>query len=601
MTDPRTESVNSPRPQGAIARWLAGHRAIVLTTIISISVFVRLVYFIELTNGPCAWFHRWEQTDMHFFHTWAGEVARGDWLTDQVLHPYHNWYQWIADEYFTQHPDELQVYGGSQGDRVAASRALWNRWYGSKRFHQEPLYPYLIALTYKGLGHDVRWVFAWQLCLGVLSVVLVYLITRRLFGDGVALVAALLAIGCGPLLLYDMVLLRTTLTVWMGLTLAYLMSVALERQSTGFWFLTGLGCGLALLLRVSFVPLVLGVMCGLVLKSRTHPPHLRRSALALTLGVTSCLAPAVIRNVIVGVAPFDLVSGGTIIFVSTNAKGDVPQHGWDMNMAHTPRIMAETGGRFLPAVVATLKTHENLHSYLRLLSSKLWWMWHWYEKPDNMNFYYYRLHSNILQWLPITFQIIAPLAIVGLVLAIRHRGRCAPLYLLVVNSMIPLIAFYTVSRLRVPLLAACIPFAALALVQMIEWIRNRRVIGMAIVGAGVFSMLFPLSLSRPLIRPADYIAPYLIYYDPLVRRAEQDGDWHRAAEVMQESLRYEPAVVRQMGQVRSPQDGEELQLAGYFATVHHRYARLLRRTGRMDTASQHERRAQELSQLGHSR
>lgn len=242
------------------------------------------------------------------------------------------------------------MYGGPHGDRVVASRALWDRWYGGKRFHQEPLYPYLIALTYMALGDDVRWVFAWQLCLGVLSVMLVYLITRRMFGDGVALVAACLTIGCGPLLLYDMVLLRATLTVWMGLALAYLMSLALERQATGFWFLTGLGCGLALLLRVSFVPMVLGVVCGLLLKSRTRPPHLRRSALALTLGVTLCLAPAVIRNVIVGVAPFDLVSGGTIIFVSTNAKGSVPQYGWDMNMTHTPRIMAETGGRFLPAV-----------------------------------------------------------------------------------------------------------------------------------------------------------------------------------------------------------------------------------------------------------
>ena len=53
---------------------------------------------------------------------------------------------------------------------------LWDDWYGQKRFHQEPLYPYLVAATYRLWGDDVRHVFAWQLLLGWETNVLIYLL-----------------------------------------------------------------------------------------------------------------------------------------------------------------------------------------------------------------------------------------------------------------------------------------------------------------------------------------------------------------------------------------------------------------------------------------
>ena len=55
---------------------------------------------------------------------------------------------------------------------------------GGLTFYQEPLYAYLMAVTYKIFGGDHRWVaFSGSSVLGVLTNVLIYLLARRMFGD----------------------------------------------------------------------------------------------------------------------------------------------------------------------------------------------------------------------------------------------------------------------------------------------------------------------------------------------------------------------------------------------------------------------------------
>ena len=137
------------------------------------------------------------------------------------------------------------------------------------------------------------------------------------------------------------------------------------------------------------------------------------------------------------------------------------------------RILAESGNRFVPAILGTLRTHPSVWGYLRQLGGKLAWTWHWYEIPNNENFYYYRLHSAVLRYLPVTFFILAPLGILGLLVAAPRFVSCGTLYCLVLTSFIPLITFYVLSRFRAPLMAALIPFAALSLWRTCEWIIHR--------------------------------------------------------------------------------------------------------------------------------
>ena len=586
-----------------IERWLTAHQRLILAAIVLVSVLLRVGYFIEIGKSPCAWQHRWDQSDMHCFNTWAQDIAQGDWLSNNIRPPIHWWHKLLAVQYFHIHPEAVALLKQSKEADAAnfdAIRALWNRWIGSKAFYHEPLYPYLIALTYKAFGTDVRWVFIWQMLVGITINILIYLIARRHFGVVVAAVTGFLAVLCSPLLYYNMILLREILITFMGLSLVCLTDLALARGTWRWWLLTGLACGLAVLLKTTFLLFWLGVLGLLAYRHRATARVLVRSIAALVCGLVISLTPLMARNIAVGVSPLRLPGVGAVTFILSNTEDFPPEGGFFIDLKHAPRIMEETGGRFLPALVETLKTHSTPWDYLKLLGRKFAVMWHWYEIPNNTNFYYYRLHSSVLRFTPFTFWILAPLSVIGLAIAVGRRIPCYSLYLLVLSNMAIMLLFYVISRFRLPLLAALLPFAALAIVQITEWIKNRQVtISMGAIAALVllsFWTMRPLPANILLIRPADYIMAYSVHYVHLLQEAQERQDWSRLAGILEDILRYEPTVVKQMGFLRPPKNQEEAQLASSFGLIHQQYARALQLARRPLAALDQNRRAHELEQ-----
>ena len=586
----------------ALEVWLSRHRRYVLGAMVALSIIFRIIYFVQLNRGPCVWLHRWDQTDMHFFHVWAREAAGGDWLTNKPLHPQHEWHRMVADACFRQRSGEAAGIAREgalgEGGREHRSRVLWNRWYGGKRFHQAPLYPYLIALTYRGFSDDVRWVFIWQMLLGVLSNVLVYLIARRCFGHVAGTVAGLLAVLCGPLLFYEMVLLRSALITFAGLALVFLTDAAVDRGAWRWWLLAGIAIGLALLAKTTFALFGLGALCLVACRHRGRPKALVKCGAAMAAGVAICLTPAVGRNVVVGAPAFGLSSVAAVTFACTNS-GDVSlERRYVVSLDHVPRIMGQTGGRFVPAVIETMKTHTGIGSYACLLWHKFTATWHWYEQPNNVNLYYFRVHAGILRSLPVTFFLLAPLGLVGLALAAPGFRRCAALYLLVASSIVPLLMFWFLSRFRAPLVAALIPFAGLTLVRIVGWAWRRRVAWCATALISVLLLWLwtaqPLPANQPMIRSDDYCSSHSAYYDPMERRAREAGDWRAAAAIMGDFLRSEPAEVAQMGSGRAARSREERRLAALFAGAYYRRGVALRRLGLTEAAARHARVAREL-------
>ena len=102
-----------------------------------------------------------------------------------------------------------------------------------------PLYSYLVGLTYRVIGDDVRFVFGWQMGLGVMSTVLIWLLARRFFGDLVGACAGALAVLCGPLVYYELFLLRESTIVFAGLGVVWLADRALTRGSWALFVLLG--------------------------------------------------------------------------------------------------------------------------------------------------------------------------------------------------------------------------------------------------------------------------------------------------------------------------------------------------------------------------
>jgi 4-amino-4-deoxy-L-arabinose transferase-like glycosyltransferase len=356
------------------------------------------------------------------------------------------------------------------------------------------------------------------------------------------------------------------------------------------WLLAGVVSGVAVLLKMIFIVFPMAIVIWLIVRRRKE---LLKTAVPLAAGLLLLLLPALIRNVAVGAPPASLSSIGPVTFVNSNFPDFDPRWGFSISWEHVPRIMPDTEGRFVPTVFATLGTHENVWSYIGLLWKKFSALWWWYDIPNNTNIYYYRLHSTTLSLTPVTFLILAPLSIVGLVLAAREGRRHGVLYLLALVHFIPIIGFYCIARFRVPLAAVLVMFAAFAVVRIVQWIGARRWIEpvcalVAIAVIGLWSAR-PLQDDQPRTRNEDHMAPYKVYWDPMIERSPD-----RAADILGESLRCEPERSRRFSPSNPPRTERERSLAESYGWVWERYGRALDKAGRKAEAERAARRVIEL-------
>jgi len=566
--------------------------------VVLLSLMSRIIYFTQLNNTPCLVQHRWPQSDMNFFDQWARQIAAGDILSEHVGHPLHNWHQDVARQYWHLYP-EHRPRANTQSSEKKAARALWQRWYGPKQFHQAPLYPYLVGLTYRIFGVDVRWVFAWQMILGTLSNVLIYLIARRWFGQRVAVLAALGAVLCGPLLFYEMILLRTTLINFLGLVLVYLGAAAFQHKSWPRWFVTGIIFGLALLTKSSFALLFFGIVAGLFYHYRRRPRRLARYLAALGIGTILPLTPAFARNLVLGTSPVQLSSVAAITFLCSNSEDYPPDLGFYVSR-HAGAIMGQTNGALGATAIQTLKTHSSVALYFRLLGRKCATAYHWYEVPNNASFYYYQLHAPILHYLPVRFSWVGPLALLGMIFALGRIGKNFLLYLLVITSLASLILFYVLSRFRLPLLAASLPFGALAAAKLVQWIIARKLLGVMLSLGGLIPLylfiLRPLPGYVPLIRTVDYAVSYDYYYSPLAQQALEKKDFSGAAEILRAALQIEPANLGDLPPQQSSSRPTPPALMLLLAGMHRDYAQVVQKMGHFTEAQTHREKARRLNE-----
>lgn len=577
---------------------LSAHRGMVITLVVVMSVLLRVVYLAQATGGPLLDLHRSPASDMHFNHVFASTLSAGDWGLARPLHPLHPWHEALAAQHFAKHPGaEAALRAAAPASLAAAppARLLWNRWYGETTFHQEPLYAYLLAVTYGLFGVSVLPMLWLQLAVGVAGNVLVYEIARRSFGERAGVLAAAFAVLSGPMLYYELLLLRDSLVAVLGLALVAATQRAIDRPSLGRWLSAGAAFGAGIGLKSSLALLWLAVVVGVAASSRGRRSVLRPALIGLAAGVAIFLAPIVLRNAVVGAPLLAFSSVGTVTFVAANTADYGSESGVFGDFFVSPRyaaaILGASDGRMWPAVVETLRTHEGPWSYVRQLVRKLGAILWWYEIPNNTNFYYFALHAPVLRFLPVTFLVVGPLAGIGLVLGAPGFRRSWPLYALVGTTLLVMLGFGVFSRLRLPLVPALLPFAALTIVRASDWAMERRlapVLGVVAVWIALTAFTArPLPEGQPLIRPSDYSAAYVAGYGPAVDAAYERGNPCAAADVYAGSLDLEPQEVRRLAQRAAPRYPYEGQLAAIYRKVHDRYAAALEacRTRTADAAS----------------
>ena len=459
----------------ALETWLSARTKGVAAGIFLVSIVLYTVFFQQAKDSPAISMHKWANSDMAFFDQSARHIAQDNWLCDTVLHPFHDWHNILANQYFNQYPQEAQSYyaqhlnQGGVVDTLGARRAWVNEIYQGKVYHQEPMYVYLLAILYRLFGTDPNWIFGLQLLLGALTNVGVFLIGRRYFGSLTGLLAALLVMISGPIMVFQMTLLRTSLTAFLSVLLLYCYQKMLDNNDRKSQWVFGVVGGIAILTQSYFLLFLLLATGWYFWENRANAKQ-TASALGYIVGaVLLVMLPLFLRNLIVGV-PITAMAGhgaiNLILFDSGNAAPLEP------NYVHLPsavKLLHDSGGKFFPAALACLKSFNGLGDMLHLLKTKVDGLFIWYEVPNNMSYYVYKEFSPLLKALPAPYWLIAPLGICGLVLGFwRFRWRFMPFFLMVLANASPLFISASLARFRPPFVIMMSLLAAFFIFDLVK-------------------------------------------------------------------------------------------------------------------------------------
>ncbi|MDH5510567.1 MAG: glycosyltransferase family 39 protein, partial [Nitrospinota bacterium] len=552
-------------------KWLQDRQKWIPIALVIAAVLLRALLFVEASDSPLMATHTNKQSDMFFFDHWGKEVAAGDWLTDQALHPMHFWHIDLAKRYFDMRPEvavACQEEARTKG--ITAEKILWNRWLGGKTFHQEPLYAYLIGITYRVFGPDPRAVYIWQMALGVLTTLMLYFISLRLFGPLTALVAGVIALLSATLTWHEITLLRTTLTVFVSVGLVWLALVAEEKKRLQWYAAFGFAAGVALTLQNIYILLVGLIALWFLWPLRRTPRQAGYTAGIIVGFMMIALSPVIARNLAVGAPPLAMVSQGWVFFILANAPDINPSIPINLLSPYTSEILVVTEGKAIPSIVETIKLHDSLFGYFLLLAHKFLIIFSPYPASDNgLGFSYFESHSTSLSIARFHFALLAPLTILCLFAGRVRLFTMAPLLAVMIMMIIPMTAFITLSRYRAPMEAAMIPLAAYGLV----WLATRR--HGAIILSTSLALFFLLGPTPPPARYKDYGFAAYNFFTPKINAATGAGDWNQAALIYEHWFRYENNFGISSGVIQR----DQIKTAVWYGRQSLAYAEVLEKAG----------------------
>ncbi|HUV05956.1 MAG TPA: tetratricopeptide repeat protein [Armatimonadota bacterium] len=405
-----------------------------------------------------------------------------------------------------------------------ATRVAEGNGFGPMPFYLAPLYPYVLALVYKVLGHSLPVVYILQLALGVCNAFLVYTIGRRLFGWKSAVAAMGLITLYAPLVYLETKLLTETLAIALNLTSVLLLMRALDRPTVLRWAGAGVVLGLSAVCRGPAL-ITIALISGWLWLTRRDPRYMNgfymRHLAPFALGIALAILPVTARNYFIGKDLVLISTNGGIVFAQGNnplAKGvSTPllkftgliglQQEEEIAIAEKalghPVKPSEASNYWFKAGLRYIR-NDPAESVL-LFGRKIIWSLHNREARCSYNPYLERSFIPILRYLALPFSVLAGLALFGMIRA-RRKGAArelAPLMLYTASVFLSLIIFSVSSRYRAPAAPALAVFAGFAIMETTDAIRARCYRPAALMAACVGLLLLISLVSYPILPVAE--------------------------------------------------------------------------------------------------
>ncbi|MCU0236102.1 MAG: tetratricopeptide repeat protein [Acidobacteria bacterium] len=361
-------------------------------------------------------------------------------------------------------------------------------------FFQPPLYPYFLGLLYALFGRDLLLVRLVQMALGTANVWLLYLLGGRLFDRRVGFAAALAFAMYGTMLFYEGELLAPVLIVFLNLLLALAAIATVDSPSLPRALLAGVLLGLSSLAMSVILPMALVIPAYAGWRWRRAPARPKAGrALALlaafAAGMLLVIAPVTWRNWRISheFVPIS-TNGGINFYLSTGRDFERktairPGYEWEELLTEPIRLGIHTASGhsayFMNKALGLIAADPA--GYAGLLLKKLSLFANGNEIMRDQDIYPFRQYSPLLsllvwkKWLAFPYGLLLPLALLGMMLALRCRAPGAALPLaFILSHVVVLLAFFITARYRLNILPFLVLFAAYGALRMWDLLRQRR-------------------------------------------------------------------------------------------------------------------------------
>jgi tetratricopeptide (TPR) repeat protein len=401
---------------------------------------------------------------------------------------------------FDHYNMDLSAISFAQGDLLA--RAPNNSF--------APLYRYFLGCIYWLFGRNFYIIYSIQFAMGALASVLIFLITRDLFGTRAGLIAFFGFALHTTEIIYEGTILREAFIAFWGVVSFYLLSRLAqhkeERPGIGKLILAALALSFfiqgrpntILCLPFAFVFLHKYVFHDLDGKTKA------RNWMVFSCTLFGSFIPLLVQCYLVHGKFVFFDSSGPHTFLSGNLIG-YSGVGFDSELIEKYQKKHDLGYaaniRFLIQHIA-----ENPVEFIKMYFRKIFYFFNDFETPTNISVYLYREFSSLLPWLLNHFAFFSALGLVGIVLSVKSEKNLFLLYSYAFALAMSVILFLIEDRYRLPAVPYYIIFSAYTVDSVISWIERHqyRQAGYAILASSILFAVFQDTRGLVRIREHDY-------------------------------------------------------------------------------------------------
>lgn len=444
----------------------------------------------------------------------------------------------------------------TKGFKELASALVEGNFYHEHFPYVNSLYPLFLALIYSVFGDADLTVMIVQCVLEGVNGLLIFFIGRHVFGRVVAWMSVVAYAVYGLALFYSAMLLATTLLIFLMLSFLGTLLWAEHKKWPALNLLAGLLFGLAFMGRPNLV-LFLPVLGLWFLKNIRQPgvwPSILKQGGCFAAGLAVVLSLLSFRNyqLTERFSPFSS-HGGVNFYIGNNPLSDgffmeiegVSNEPVKQVLTSIQVAEAALGESLTPSQASKYWLHRGLDFWkehprhamgLQVLKTALFFRAE--ELALNIDYDFNREYVGILSWPWLSFGVVSPLALLGLLLALdreRFKGLSL-LWLFALTYSGAVILFFVSDRYRLPVVPLFILFGAFAICRMFQLAREKRFrfLGIALLGGSVLALAVNIKVER-----FDYYEMAEDHYRLANIMTEREM-WEEAAEEYDRALTIEP-------------------------------------------------------------